>query len=310
MNVNDLLLWLSAKGAGAWSSYRAKVDEMIRIEELGNGNTEIDHDEDDGEEFPIYQRVRLNLECLGHVEFFRRDFPEGWRVVPPTLACRSGQNYAVGILCGARSDGLLDRITSYCSDLRIAVTVQDDCPDRIEIAAENQHQLQLLGYRAGIKVQSDAARMLLAAIPPIDDRQLRAPTELPFGDDWEVARFSVSTFEWKAAAADHARTASFGLYRFKLGYRPQYYAKLRGEAYKVPVQVGKYLFLRRARRHVISYNPAQQQVTMPVTCRPPILVDRALTLCEGLIPRIDGGRLTYQKVGEADASAAAALLRQ
>jgi hypothetical protein len=311
MKVNDLLLWLSAKGAGGWSSYRTKIDEMLTAEDGDiDESTEEDNDMDERGELPIYHRIRLNLESLGHVEFFRGGFPEDWRVVPPTLACHILRDSVVGILCGARSDRLFDRIRKAVSDLDINVTAQDNCPDRIQLTAENQRRLQLLGEQLGLRVQSDSARTLLAAIPPVDDWQLRSPAELPFGNDWDVGRFSASSLEWKAATAVEAREAPFGLFRFKLGYRPQYFAKLQGNGYKVPVQVGKYLFLRKARRHVVSYDSEQQQLSFPISCRPPILIDRALTLCVGLIPQINGGRLTYPNVGRMAAEAATTLLRQ
>ncbi len=88
MNANFLLMWLSAKASGSWVRYRAALDELSL-----SSNSEIGENSDDTRidirTFPIYHRIRQNLERLGHAEFFRKDFPNGWRIVPPILASGS-----------------------------------------------------------------------------------------------------------------------------------------------------------------------------------------------------------------------------
>src|SRR5207302_1475888 len=99
MNVNHLLFWLSARGSGTWSRYQGALDDMqpdgtddedaIPVDSSSRKRLSLDH------------RIRLNLERLGHVEFFREQFPHGWRIVPPTLSCTVTKHGAIGILCGA-----------------------------------------------------------------------------------------------------------------------------------------------------------------------------------------------------------------
>ena len=95
MTPNELLLWLSARKAGSWSQFRGAVENL----DLANSSAE--GEEDAG--LPIHQRVRLNLERLGHIEFGAADSDEGWRVVPPTLALLQYNGRVTGILCGART---------------------------------------------------------------------------------------------------------------------------------------------------------------------------------------------------------------
>lgn len=310
MNANNLLVWLSAKGSGSWSRYRAAVDE-VQVSDHANGDDEdLRENVPDSSSLPVHHRLRLNLERLGHAEFFRKDFQNGWCVVPPVLACARNQAGAVGILCGARTDNLLARIEDAAADLHITATSQPECPDRIEIIAGDQRQLQQIAESAELYFQAEATRMLLAAAPPIDNWQLRTPAELPFGTDWEVGRFSAGKLGWTFATADEARSASFGLFRFQMAYQPQYYLRFRGKAYKIPVQVGKYIVLRKRRRRVVSYDPGNQTLSVPVSCRPPLLIDRALTLCTGFIPRFERGHLEYHNVSKTIALTTAALLRQ
>jgi hypothetical protein len=296
MNANEILLWMSAKQMGSWASYKDALEEITEPDEENGGELS-------DSELSLYQRLRLNLERLAHVEFRGQDFPNGWRVVPPTIAIKSGER--VGILCGARTDPLISCIRNAAG---VRVTPQSECPDRIEIlpgcpfdriAADN-----------GMLIQHDATETLLAAHPPVDEWQLRSPRELPFGNDAPVSSFCPSTLDWTASSPDEARKTPFGLFRWQVMYDRHYYLKRRTKTYRLPVQVGKYLVLSHARRRVLAYEPTTQMLTMPVVCRPPMLIDRALTLRTGLIPEVRQGILTYQNITNAIAMTTAAILRQ
>ncbi|MCO6435459.1 MAG: hypothetical protein J5J06_00030 [Phycisphaerae bacterium] len=307
MNPNDLLLWLSAKGHGTWGRFRAAVDELQVMDESNGDDEDLGEGRPDANSLPIHHRLRLNLERLAHAEFFRRDFENGWRVVPPVLACVEDGDGAVGILCGARTENLIECITDLPGS---CVTSRPECPDRVEITAETNAELELIAQAAGLHFAPNAARMLLGALPPVDDWQLRTAAEFPFGSDWEVHCFSPESFQWSQLTADEARSSSFGLFRFQVAHQPQYFISLRKRGYRIPVQVGKYLVLKRRRHRVLAYDAETQVLSMPVSCRPPLLVDRALTLCSGLIPDVDGGRLVYRRINKSIAMAVTGLLRQ
>lgn len=308
MNANELLLWLSARGSGTWDRYRSTVDELQAAEQQ-DGDAEDAIDQGAGYNgFPIHHRLRSILESLGHAEFLRS---EGrWQVVPPTLACITSEDGVLATVCGARTDHLLARMEQAASHLRIERTPQNESPDRIQILAKDASQLQDVSRTSGFLFQPDAARTLLAVIPPVDHWQLQSPAELPSGHDWEVKRFSTSTLGWADARADDARTASFGLFRFAVYSQPHYYLRLKARTLKVPVQVGKYIALRRDRRKVVQIDHAARTMRMPVSCRPPILVDRALAMCSGLLPHFEGGQLVYKNVTPDMAFTVRELLRQ
>lgn len=310
MNPNDLLLSLSAKGSGTWSRFRAAVDELQSTEDTNGNDEDLDEGASDANSFPIHHRLRLNLERLAHAEFRRRDCENGWRIVPPALASVEHKNGVSAFLCGARTDLLMEQIKSASEDLDFNMTSQADCPDRIEIGADSNIELKRVAKVVGLRFAPRAGRVLLCAVPPIDDWQLKTVAELPFGGDWEVHQFSARTLGWLSATADEARSVSFGLFRFQVRYQPQYYIRARDKEYRLPVQLGKYLVLKRSRRHVVAYDVDMKTLSVPVSCRPPLLVDRALTLCSGLIPQIESGRLVYQNVSKATAVTTASLLRQ
>jgi hypothetical protein len=296
MNANDILLWMSVRRMGSWSSYKNTLEEMATLTD------EYDEEPIDSE-LPFYQRLRLNFERLAHVEFNRQEFPNGWRVVPPTIA--TIRETTTGILCGARTDQLLARIEESCSCVR--VTSQKECPDRIVL---EDRDLIRIASDNGLGIQHDATESLLAALPPIDDRMMRVTSELPFGNDASVHCFLTSSLEWTSSSPNEARKAPFGLFRWQLPYERHYYLKSRRQAYRVPVQVGKYLALRLDRRRVINFDSSRQVLTVPVTCRPPALIDRALTLRTGLLPDVEQGKLVYRNITVSIASTTAALLRQ
>ncbi len=133
---------------------------------------------------------------------------------------------------------------------------------------------------------------------------------MPFGEDWTVSRFSSSRLGWTMSTANEARVSTFGLFRIDIRYRFIYYLRHSERTYKVPVQVGKYVVLRRKRRHVVSYDSKNKILSVPVSCRPPLLIDRALTLCTELIPAIEEGKLKYGNIPKEIAYNALELLRQ
>ena len=297
MNSNDILLWMSAKQRGSWAGYTDRLEAM---------STDEGENEDDSieSELPFHQRFRFNLERLAHAEFNRNGFLNGWRIVPPTLAITSGSRF--GILCGARTEQLVARIQEDFRDTRFIA--QTECPDCIEVLVDGDIERIVAGN--GVLLQRHATESLLAAIPPLDDRQTRNICELPFGDESPVHCFSTSTLAWMPSSPDEARKAFFGMFRWKLPYEVHYYLKSRRQAYRVPVQVGKYLALRHDRRRVITVDQSRRTLTVPITCRPPMIVDRALTLRTGLIPGIEQGKLVYHNISATIGRTTAALLRQ
>ena len=95
-------------------------------------------------------------------------------------------------------------------------------------------------------------------------------------------------------------------------YQRFHYLRWKGRTYTVQVQVGKYAVLRHRRvRGLLQYDLSRSVLSVPVSCRPPLLIERALILCTGLLPGLEKatGRLEYRLPYEA-ARLAAGLLRQ
>jgi hypothetical protein len=90
-----------------------------------------------------------------------------------------------------------------------------------------------------------------------------------------------------------------------------YYLRWRGYSYRVPVQIGKYAVMQR-RGEALKYDDTRRALSFPTMFRPPLLIERALVLCSGVLPRFDvaTGRLEYSEIPRDVARLGAQLLRQ
>lgn len=310
MKANELLLWLSARGKGSWGTFRAAVEELRLAEDLGvDGDREFEHDD-----FPLHQQLRLNLDRLGHAEFFARDCEEGWRVAPPTLATTRGPNDWMGVLCGARSDQLVEHFTKMTRHLRVEVVPQAYAPDAYRAFAGEREELSKVCEESGLQFQGDAPLAILSHLPPSDPLSARGPTaDFPHGADWFIDEFLPFELRWKRVSRADAESARTGVFRFMIYFqRPRHFLRQSGLTFEIPRAVGIYILLRRRRCNVLRYDASARTLTLPAVCLPPQLLERALVLCSGLVPTFDtrDSRLAYTQVPEDIARLAAQLLHQ
>jgi len=316
MSANSLLLWMSARRHGSWAQFRAAVEELHVAADI-----EVDGEDDDAPDrsaLPLYQLLRLNFQRMGHAEFFAgAGVGAQWRVTPPTLAITRHSSGWLGIVAGARSLSLVERLhsaaVSHGAEFRVLGFAAH--PDQILITAESRDMLAATAEAAGSFFQDDAPAALLAALPPVDDPTVRHQTALPFGADWKIERFSPNDLAWRPATLEDTDAASGGLFRFSLPNQHHVLFCARGIASRISGQVGKYLVLRQHRRRVVRYDDRSRAFSVPGSCRPPFLIERALIMCSGSPPSYDGGgprvgNLQYPDIPQDIAAIAAALLRQ
>jgi len=312
MSINDLLIWMSAHERGSWSRFRSAV-EQFHVQPNETGENSENADDTTASDLPVYQEVRFGLQRLGHVEFFSKSAEADWHVVPPALATYTHDDEWIGFLCGARSPELLDKLSHLNGAFSCERQRVSGMPDRILLKATEREILTQTAKDAGLAVQIDAPASILAAIPPVDDPRSRFPSEPPGGPGWIIERFSVSKLGWEGAASGDLVRAGTGLFRFRMKYQRFHFLQWRGRTFSVQVQVGKYAVLRHRRvRNLLQYNRERALLSVPVGCRPPLLIERALILCTGLLPHVEkaSGRLEYTGVPLRIARLGAGLLRQ
>ncbi len=276
---------------------------------------------DNAEEFefgtgdlPVYQAVRLGLQRLGHVEFFSSTAGADWRVVPAAMAInRVNDTSFVGILCGARPPDLRQHLNASNKLASWDATEQSGLPDRIRVFASSADELTDVATSLSFLSQLDAPESLLAAIPPVDDARSRVPAEPPLTPGWDIHRFSPESLSWKVADAGDLTRVRTGLFRLRMRFQQFYFLKWHRRFFSTHVQVGKYAVLHDRRiRRLVEFSPHSHTLSVPVTCRPPLLVERALVLCSGCLPTLVPGsaRLQYSCVSRSVARLASGLLRQ
>jgi hypothetical protein len=310
MTPNELLIWLSARREGSWIQFRGAV-EVLDVANSGADETE-------DAPLPLHQRVRFNLERLGHVEFDAAGCEDGWRVVPPALAISDHGREARAVLCGARTPKLLERIEQGAHGLSFERISVADCPDVIRIHAPQSQALVELAQRAGIRWQLDAPAAILSQLPRIDSLRGWSTETLPAaGKEWDVSQFVIErkTMKWRTITLREANAPrAQGLFRFTRFQIPQYFLREGGNTIRVPGAVGKYRILCQSRRRVLKYGRKEQHVILPAIFQPPVLTERALVLCSGFPPSVTVAHrrpwLTYKDVPEEVAGMAAEVLRQ
>jgi hypothetical protein len=312
VNLDRLLLWLSARGRGSWSTFRAKVEELCDEQT----DTLPGQSDDNGEEstgansdLPIYQEARFALQRLGHAEFYTPGAENGWRVVPPTVAFPTDAS-TVGFLCGARSPALLKSLQGF-GGLDVLVSQLENMPQRIQLQGAPQDVVAACATKLGLKIQKAAPLMLLSVLPSVRDAIAWHRSAMPETPGWSVHRFSISSRRWVEVSSTDAAKSNRGLFRFVLKHQRFYYLRWRNCSYRVPVQVGKYAVMQR-RRRVLQYHAGRRALSTLPTFRPPLLIERALVLCSGQLGQVNpaSGLIEYTDVPPSVAHLAAQLLHQ
>lgn len=310
MTPNELLLWMSARKQGSWVQFRSAVETLDLAESAEGGEEDLT--------LPLHQRIRYNLERLGHVEFDTGECEGGWRVAPPMLALSDHSGMATGVLCGARTPKVVERFERAGGGVQLERTSQAECPDIIRVRASNAEALIELAERAGVLCQPDAPTVLLSHLPRIGSLKGLRRESLPAGGrDWDVKQFTIQrkAMRWRTITLQEANgPGARGLFRFALYQMPQYFLREGKETVRLSGAVGKYYVLSCRQRRVMRYNRAERRLTLPAIFRPPLLTERALVLCSGFPPLFDvvygRARLTYCDVPEEVAGLAAEVLRQ
>jgi hypothetical protein len=310
MTPNELLLWLSARKEGSWLQFRTAVDSL-ELAERANAPEE-------DASLPVHQRIRYNLERLGHLEFDASGCEDGWRVVPPALAISQYANKTTGVLCGARTPKLLERIERAANGLTFERVPVGDCPDVIYVRGADAEPILRLAQEEGILCQFDTPTALLSSLPRIDSVTDWRNEPLPaVGRDWDVKQFVIEkrAMKWRTVTLQEANApAERGLFRFTLFQKPRYFLREGDKTVTLPGAVGKYYILFRRKRRVLKYDRSEGCLSLPAIFRPPPLTERALILCSGFPPSVSmmhgRRRLTYRDVPEEVAGMVGEVLKQ
>lgn len=310
MKANELLLWMSARRQGSWQQFRSAVEELhSNIDTFPNELD--DHAET---KFPLHQKLRLDFERLAHVEFFAGDCEKGWRITPPTFAVHPTSDGMRAVLCGARSPALRERVIQIGQKVGCELIDSFGVPEIIRFYAPCVSSLLEIATQAEVSFQEDAPLGILSCLPPCDPPSRRnIPSEFPVGTGWAIHEFDTSELRWRITDRGHAEIMRFGVFRFRLHFQQEiFFLRWKGATFKLPRAVALYALLQRSQPNLLRYDDSERTLSVPATCRPPLLLERALVLCSGLPPAYDktSAKLSYCDIPYGIAQFAAQLLRQ
>jgi len=325
MLADDLLLWLSAQRKGSWYQFRNAVNRLQdKAEELeDNEETSLETQEFDiAVKLPIYRLLQLNLSMLGHAEFYYEGNRYLWRIVPPFLVVTKMNGVIRAVLCGARWPGFIEDISKSAAqftDSSIERCLLNNAPEALVLNFRGWEVLKKFAGQSQIDVRKHASMALLASVPSLVHPSLLRAKPLPYGPGWAVEHFDTGRLRWIQVYTNGKDWPQCGLKRFSAQYSPNRYFLIRRTCHKrniisceVSPRVGKYLALKSKKRSVIKYERETESVILPAICRPPILIERALVLCLGMLPSLDRSQynLTYSGVTLEVARTVGKLLEQ
>jgi len=270
---DTLLEWMSYAGQG-------RIDDLPQ-ELAGTGTAR--------------HRLIDTLVTLGHAEV---PTTSTWRIAVPCLAELpiepSGRHVAV--LCGARTPGVLHRLTAACesSSGTLRSAAAGHVPSIVEVECSSRSDLRRISMHAGIALQDEAAFTLLACLPTISSWP-REPRAMIAGRVGEVRRFSRDRLQWQQTSLEEAAKARSGFFRIQREYDWVSLLKLgHAESASIDDRAGR-LFVA-AKLPAVSWCREDLTLRLPTQLIPPTPVARALALCSGKPPGFD--RKDHQLVFE------------
>jgi hypothetical protein len=254
------------------------------------------------------RRIVDDFSILGHVETLTGT---SWRIAPPALAGLSSdqQSDHIAVLCGARTPGLLARLSAACRNngAEMAVTATPNRPSLVRVRCSSTMVLTAVAAEATIPLQSNAAYTLLACLPAIRNWP-RVPCAMVAGRVETVRRFSRSRIRWVTSSIAEAAATKTGFFRIKRDWDWVSILKSSqiGCAY-IDDRAGRMSIASKLR--AASWDPGSRKFSVPVQLYPRAEIARALTLCTGALPQFDAidRRLSFGGVSPAIARLALAI---
>ncbi|MBR0793045.1 hypothetical protein JQ631_28565 [Bradyrhizobium manausense] len=229
-------------------------------------------------------RVITDLAVLGHIE----QHDDVWRVAPPVLASLGdgSEENASAVLCGARTRGLIDRLTTACAvhNATLNRIPQNRRPDCILVNAPTTAELCSVAADTALNWQRDAAFTLLASLPTIASWP-RRNCQMVSGRVEGVRRFSKSKLLWVPSTLEESQQADRGLFLIKRDYDSIALLKTATDSQsEIDLAAGRLAVAEGARALHIDFK--SQSLRIPWTLSPPVLISRALALCSGQLPEV------------------------
>lgn len=275
---DQMLYVISVKQTMRWQNFKEIVNCLSNQEE---------------EEQRQYLNLRSFLDSLGHCDF---DFTNNNNKVyacPPVLVRLPNLTLSQGVLAGLRFPDTLERLSQVCESINPNIYIEVEpqpqkyqlLPQRVFIETETENELEEIATRLNLHYN-------------------------PIPTAWSLVNFSVSLIdylqhlEWSNEGEINWKRKTFEPEKFlftteisvdsNIGLREYIHPKTQVRSYylwrdqqsaKVDKAWGIYAVLQELQKNVLRYDPDKAIIAIPAGASLPKLLERALTLCSGYIPK-------------------------
>lgn len=230
------------------------------------------------------------LEIAGHIDVRRDDamIPQEWEANPAYLAETMSSGF---LLAGVWSPSMREALAREVEALGGQVTREIGASGGLStwfargVRAEDlEHVTNGLGLEHS--VVPDAARRMLAALPPLSELEAAMPA-VPIPQHSKATMFSLRDASWQTVPG----VGTSGAYRVEQSFRRvSIWVDAEGAVSRTArigsVQLVKHLAGRAAGRPLLGYVPNSKALVVPIGADLPGLYGRAAALCSGRLPAV------------------------
>ena len=267
-----------------WRAFKQFFEEIHRKSDASSSSN-ID-------ESPARHRwqVLRSLACLGHIDLRFTTGDIQVVAAPPTLALLPMLRSYSAILCGARSPRLVTELCQVAESVGLEVSVCSQlaanpyAPSRIEVHGGDIANIKAVADRMGIDFKDVSPSHILASRATSLQQYIK---ELTWSDIRELNWLREDYDTERLRFRDVSGTSStYRLSRYLDPVKSTWHIQLwRGDmSAEIDLDWGRYAILALSSRHVLSYVHESREVFVPMGAPLPILLARALGLCNGTYP--------------------------
>ena len=279
---NQLIYWLSVLGSGTWESFK-KACDALKLEEP--------------------KRILRRLRLLGHIESSLDGLR--WSTAPTALVkIRSQSKFPEVLLCGQRSENLLEQLKRYAT-VQFSNQSRGDAPPcvRLKLASIEElfHMIEQVKSQLGM------------TIAYTEDASLQLAKVLPDLTTWKQGLRSLqgivlSLYKWKCFDGNNfvscispRETGMYQMWGEEEGNRPRYtlFYDQESDSWRQGDWYGlRFLALQHnGQECIVRYDITTERLAIPIGKRWPEIYERALVLASGQLPTYQDSWLLYDNVG-------------
>ena len=236
--------------------------------------------------------VLRSLACLGHIEVLFTANDIQVVAAPSTLALLPTLRSYEAILCGARSPGIVDRLSLVADRFGVEVSVSSQeaaspyAPTRVGIRAGTRECIKAVAEHIGIHYMDAPPSYLLASISISLQNYIEGLTWSGHRElNWRREDFDIGELRFSQMGET---SLPYRLSRYQDPVRSVWRYQLwrDGKSLDIDLDWGRHAVLALSSQRVLKYDYESRNALVPYGAPLPVLLARALGLCSGEYPEM------------------------